>query len=189
MSTFSKWLEMQQKRQDDVGEIGRIWAAAGQSGDRPKAHSPVGITNWFTERFHEQPELLERYKAAIGQGITEREREATAHLHSVPPAAGEADPVGSQIVEVLKAMQLLLESHSRMLEAVQLALGIDPVEGTVPPPEHLRPWIAAAGAVAATVTGQLGSQNAAVALGLPDGDLSTVWPQLWDAADHAAEAE
>lgn len=181
MSTYSKWLEMQTGRQDDVGEVGRIWAAAGQTGDRPKAHSPVGITNWFTERFHEQPELLQRYKAAIEAGVTERQREATAHLHSVPPAgAPGADPVGEQIVSVLQAMQVLLESHSRQLERVELALGIDPVDGSVPPPEHLRPWIAQANAVAAVAS------SAAV---LPDGDLTSVWPQLWEAADHAAEAD
>lgn len=172
MTTYSKWLEMQSGRDDMIGEVAKIWAAAGQTGNRPKVHSPTGVANWFAEQYHAEPERVAAYKQAIEAGMTERQREATAHLHAVPPAG---DPVGSQIVVVLQAMQVLLEAHSRQLERVELALGIDPVEGSVPPPEHLRPWVAAV--------------NASVTRPLPDGDLTSVWPELWNAADHSATAE
>lgn len=175
MTTYSRWLEMQTGRDDMIGEVAKIWAAAGQTGNRPKAHSPVGITNWFREQYHEQPERFEQYRAAIEAGMTERQREATAHLHAVPAeAAGGSGDIGEQVVSVLKAMQLLLEAHGRQLEAISLAVGIDPADGAIPPrPDSAWPL------VSTYVTSSPGV--------LPDGDLSTVWPELWAAADHSAE--
>jgi hypothetical protein len=155
--TFSKWLEEQTRREDNVGEVARIWAAAGQAGDRPKAHSPVGIRNWFRERYHEDADRLAGFNEAIELGVQEHRGERQGSSLVV---------VGPHEVAWRGWVETALTSLLRSVERMELVLGIDPVDGTVPLPPADQPFTAASNVTEPAATGDV------------------PWGRLWAVADH-----
>jgi hypothetical protein len=90
VTTYSQWLDDQaEQRNDDVGEVARVWAAS--KGERPRASAVATISQWLGEHAIRADIDAGRFHAAV--------REATAEYrhsrHADPQQAadqGEQQP-------------------------------------------------------------------------------------------------
>jgi hypothetical protein len=167
MATFHAWLIEQDKRQDQVGGLARLW----QRYDHPKYSGIASVVKSLQQK---------------AQAMTGRGEDATWMPEAIDTAVreyrGEKAPDPEQVSSSSARLAAIEEQLSVLLYGQSLifrALGISIVPGQEADDSD---------AAEATLTGfGLGLDRAAsITSQLNDGDFPADWEQLYGSADHTA---
>lgn len=122
MTTFGAWLTEQSDREDETGEIAKIFVEGGKAGQRGKINSPSGVQKWFDAMDEAEPDSPPRYGPMCARAGREyRERRGDLRVAAQDPAG--AAVLEAKLDEIL-ARLVRIELHLGIVMELETAVAV-----------------------------------------------------------------